>query len=418
MRLFAILFVIAASHSFFYVIPNQALAEASPTIGLLVLFALVSYQIFLERNHLGRLNTFIVWYVFVYLLLVLAQASLASFHFEQSIIDGLIVARSQFQYLVAIALILYFRSDEDIERFMSALSILVVFILVLSLFNYFGPTILHHKWAEGHGVRAGIVRAYIPALELFVLVAIWQFNRFIHSPRTDWIALFFILATIFGILFRQTKMHILVTLLVIILMLVQKRRFGVLAVGAFALVAISGAMTTPTGDNLLFSTFQQAYDSVVYPEKVSRANDGEKSTWASRMEQIERAEHLVSEHFLTGSGGMVLRETEEGAWSREKQDARRGMDLGYFVWVKFYGLPGVLLMTLLTLYLGVSCFRLISRSDTPNRYIVFFVAYEYLVIMISMVTIGYFTLIHAINTLCICLAVLGFKVKQKYKPQT
>jgi hypothetical protein len=32
--------------------------------------------------------------------------------------------------------------------------------------------------------------------------------------------------------------------------------------------------------------------------------------------------------------------------------------------------------------------------------------------MISMVTIGYFTLMHAINALCICLAVLAFKVTQ------
>lgn len=402
-----IIFIIASGYNFFYLVPNQQITKAAPDAGLMVLFIYLFYQLVLERTNYSRLNTFIIWYVFYYLLLVVIQASIASFFYDQSVLDGLIVARNQFHYLLVFCLAIDFKQDKDIENFMGALSIVAVFLFYLALINYFGPTIFNHRWGDGQGIRSGVVRAYLPGMEIFVVVAIWQLNRLLNSKVLLKSALFFLFVVFAALLFRQTKMHIVATSFVCALMLLYHRRFGILTIGAGILVVVGLVTSIQTGNNIVFNIFTTAIENVIAPE------DDERSTWDARLEQVDEAISVVEKTFLTGSGGIVLREVDDGSFTYKLHNIRRGMDLGYFVWIKFYGLPGVILMLTLYFYVIAMWFKAKNSDVLEGKYIADFALFHFIAIMISMLTIGYFTIPGPMALLCIALAVTLHKARER-----
>lgn len=403
MRNLIIIFIIASGYELFYLVPNVEITKAAPDAGLMVLFFYLFYQLVLEKTDYSRLNSFVIWYVVYYLLLVVVQVSIASFYYEQSIIDGLVVSRNQFHYLLVICLAIEFKDDSDVEKFMSALSILSVGIFYLGLINYFGPTIFSHRWSEGHGIRSGITRAYLPGMEIFVLVAIWQMNRFLNAERIKKTCIFFLFVAFSALLFRQTKMHILAASAVCATMLIYHRRFGLLSIGAALLLVVGLITGYNTGENIVSNIFTSAIEDVL------ESDSSERTTWDDRLEQIEESIDVVKDTFFTGSGGIVLRQVEEETLNAHLHSIQSGMDLGYFVWVKFYGLPGVILMLSLYIYVFRSWLKFRSSSEIPGKYIGDFTFFHFMAIAISMLTIGYFTINGKMAMMCITMAILLHK---------
>ena len=137
----------------------------------------------LRSTDLRPLLNIFTWYVFAYLLLVVAQASIASFKYSQSVLDGLIVARHQFYYLSFPLFLLALNDTEKIRKFMGVLTVAALVLIIASIINYFGLTLFYHHRAEGHGVRAGVIRAFIPAMGILVMTSVWQFSKYLHENR-------------------------------------------------------------------------------------------------------------------------------------------------------------------------------------------------------------------------------------------
>ena len=244
---------------------------------------------------------FFTWYVAFYLLLVLAQVAVASFKYSQPIIDGIIAGREQLYYL-SFPLFLLALSDLDrVTVFMKALSAVAVVIVVLSVINYFGPTIFVHRRAEGAGERSGIVRAFVPAMDILVIGALWQFWSYLKDKKLFSVNLTMFLVIYGGIIFRQTRARLIPVSAVLAVMMVAKKRYRMLA-GATALVVLVVVATlfrSESGENMIVNLFVSAYSDLTQGE----------GTWSARMEQIAQSWDVFVDNFFTGSGGLVIRGT-------------------------------------------------------------------------------------------------------------
>ncbi|MBK7726944.1 MAG: hypothetical protein IPJ33_00085 [Gammaproteobacteria bacterium] len=83
------------------------------------------------------------------------------------------------------------------------------------------------------------------------------------------------------------------------------------------------------------------------------------------------------------------------------------MDLGYFVWFKFYGLPGLIL--LLVLFAGYASQVLnIRRVTVPeDRELLGFAGYYFLAILVSMITLPYLTISDGIMLTCLAMSIFA-----------
>src|SRR5690606_24008960 len=121
--------------------------------------------------------------IILFLFIVLFHVSLASFVYGQPIKAGLLSARHQFYYLSYFLFLMALNTPEKIERFLNMLTLLAVVIFFLSLVNYAGITIFVHKWGEGHGERFGVTRAFIPAMNVLGVAALWEFSKFAEKGK-------------------------------------------------------------------------------------------------------------------------------------------------------------------------------------------------------------------------------------------
>lgn len=408
MKNVALIFIICCNFSFFYLVPSEAITRLGPDLGLLTLFILLAYQIFGEKNNLSQLNVFPVWYVVIFLLFVLTQVSVASFLYSQRIIDGLIVSRNQFHYLIIPSMILAFKSNKDIVDFMKGLTIVALVLLYLGLINYFGPTIFQHRWAVGHGERSGIVRAYLPGMEIFVVVFFWHALSVVRSEVISKWALFLMLTFAFALVFRQTRMHIVASFSVVAVMMLYYGRVKLLVVIASVVLCLGAIGATILQKNIVVDLFSEAFVAISQSSADDRGD--EKTTWSGRLEQIERSRADIYDTFMTGSGGAVLRSTGEN-FNRHMHLLNRSMDLGYFIWIKYYGVFGLLFLAAVFIFMFLfwSRSRGVRRREDPYYYLDDFCIFYFLIICISMITIGYMTQPHATPLFGFCLALAAVR---------
>ena len=390
-----LLAIFAFGNELFTLVPDSI---PTTDIGLLLIFGGLG-AILLNRNANFRncLNVF-GFFVLAYLLLIGAHAALASFYYQQPVIDGLIAARKQFYYL-AFFLFAVLLSDRDrIRTTLDMLSLLALALFFLGLVNYFVHPIFHHKWAEGQGIRGGITRGYIPGMQIIVLGCIWQAYKLIKSVRISYTQLLYVMTLLGALLFRQTRAHLLVVLGVITLMLLINRRWGVLLLGAMALFLTTIAVSLYTQENLILSAVTSAY--------VDISEGG--GTWGARLKQIQSSSEQLAETFWTGSGGITIRAV--GGWEAIGSTLgliTRNMDLGYFVWLKFFGLPGLIL--LIVLFAGYASYVLnIRRVEVPeDREMLGFAGYYFLAILVSMITLPYLTGTDGIILTCLAMSIFA-----------
>lgn len=272
--------------------------------------------------------------IVLYLFLVVVQVAVAALIYHQPLIQGALSARHQLYYLSFILFLLVLDSPEKIDRFMNMITLLALAIVVLSVINYFGPTIYDYKWAEGHGERAGITRAYIPAMDLLGAATLWEISKFSEKKRV-------INGGVTGLIlfaahvFRQTRMRTVGLVGVVLLMMVQRKKWAALA--AIAAIGGMGTAILEIGFDIpvVTSQFTSAFENV---------EEGEGS-WKGRMIQLEASMNAFMEHPVIGTGAGVLRAGEAGdaiANYRELHLVALKADLGYASWLKSYGIVGMI----------------------------------------------------------------------------
>ena len=397
---FFVLAIFALGNDVFNLVPDSI---PSSDLGLVLIFGGLGV-ILLKRdaNFRNCLNIF-GFFSLAYLLLIAAQASIASFFYQQSILDGLIAARKQYYYLSFFLFAILLSDRDRIRTTLDLLSLLALALFFLGLVNYFVHPIFYHKWAEGQGIRGGIVRGFIPGMQIIVLGCIWQAYKLVKSARISYTQLLYVMTLLGAVLFRQTRSHLLVVLGVIGLMLLINKRWSVLLLGSLMLFLGTIALSIYTQENLIVSAVTSTYLDV---------SEGE-GTWAGRLRQIQSSSEQLAETFWTGSGGITIRAA--GGWEEVGTTLgliRRNIDLGYFVWLKFFGLPGLIL--LLVLFAGYANYLLNIRRVVvaEDREILGFAGYYLLAILVSMITLPYMTDPGGILLTCLAMAILASRSRR------
>ena len=398
MRYALIIFVIFCANQSFRLLPVYNIPGVFNVsdVGLCVMGLTLIWYIVIKQHSLAPLNNVFTWMFGLYLVLVLMQAAFASINFGQSLLDGLVIARHQFYYLSYPFFLVLLDTREKVYIFMRWLSIFCAVLILLGVVNYFGLTVYHHEHAEGHGVRAGIVRAFFPGVSLILFAGFWQLVRYAKGVQPSlWMLGYFLMA--YGaVLLRQTRGRILALTIVVIALLVGQRRYkmlGALVLG-FAVLAISLSLVYE--QNILTNPFLQAYEDVSKSE----------GTWAAREEQIRLNWDIIWENMYVGNGGLVVRESAitwkstSGTWF-----AGYGADLGYMSFLKFFGIPGVLWMILLFAIFAVHLRRALVATDA-DWVMVRFCGYTGLYMLIAEVTLDFFTIPVGILPMCLTVAML------------
>ncbi|MBK7167689.1 MAG: hypothetical protein IPH83_00060 [Gammaproteobacteria bacterium] len=303
----------------------------SSDLGLVLIFGGLGV-ILLNRNANFRncLNIF-GFFSLAYLLLVAAHASIAAFYYQQPIIDGLIAARKQYYYL-SFFLFAVLLSDRDrIRSTLDLLSLLALVLFFLGLVNYFVHPIFHHKWAEGQGIRAA------SPVDIFRVCrssswpasgrpTSWSRHQNFHAvalrhdspgggtvPPDTWPPACSAWGDRVDAVDQQALEH--------------------------SAARLIGAVPGYHCPEYLHAGKPDRFGGDLDLSDISEGGTGARADTESEQ---------LAETFWTGSGGVTIRAT--GGWEAIGSTLgliRRNIDLGYFVWLKFFGLPGLILLLVL-----------------------------------------------------------------------
>jgi len=396
-----ILLVVIASANYLFDLTTWAHIQGKfnvRDIGL-VLIGITFFSLFLRKN------TRIIWhqatsiFVFTFLIIVLLQVSIVAIIYRQSLIDGFIGVRHEFYYLSFFVFLGLIDTKEKIIQFFDFIFIIGTVLSILGLINYSGIIIFHHKWAEGHGIRAGIVRAYFPGMDIITLSLFWSLAKFIFikkmRPITGITTLMFFLVHFL----RQTRGRLVGVAVALIAFLVYNKQFKVLVTLILAFSLTAGILSLTMKKNLLLSTFSSTVDDLTKKE----------GTWVPRMDQIRLDIQLFLKHPFIGSGTSALRVKGNEVTRKQamKLKALRSQeDLGYTHWLKSYGVVGFVWLIFLYIHIARNIWRITRRKYLPLEPIIFTVVGYLIFVVISFVTLPHLMRPDQIILFCLVLALL------------
>lgn len=302
-------------------------------LGLLLLMILFMQHVVAKNASLLFDNGFSIL-IILYLFFVILQAAIVSFNFGQSVISGLIAIRHQFYYLAFFVFLALFDSREKIEQFMKVMFILGVILIILGTINHFGFTIFHHRWAEGHNIRSGIMRAYFPGMDIITLGLIWSVVTWSVGLRGHVGGSLAVLLFTYAHMLRQTRSRLVAITAVIGYLLIKQKNYKALAVATVLAISAVATAEVVMEENIFLAPFTSSIEDVTQGT----------GSWSGRMEQLETDIQIFLEHPYLGSGTAAIRVTEgtvpSGRLSELAALARKE-DLGYGHWIKAYGIPGI-----------------------------------------------------------------------------
>jgi len=317
-----------------------------------------------------------------YVLFVLFTVVLAHFNYGQSFFDGLVAVRHQFYYLTFFLFVAILKDTDKICRFLNVLVALSLVLIVLGIVNYFGPTIFSHQWAEGHGIRAGILRAYIPGMAVITLATIWAFTKWFESNggRRGTKFLLITLCLLGALLFRQTRMRIISVAVVVWAALLVRRKWKPLVVFLFISIAVLGIMNVTAKKNVLVSAFTTAFTDVA----------DKTGTYPDRYNQLIADLREFTRHPWMGSGAGAVRSPTEIGGSRLQHSMQlltTKSDLGYSSWLSSYGLVGLVWLVLFFYVQFSMALKVLKRAVGEDNILAHF-ALSYLIYeLVSFVTL-------------------------------
>ena len=367
-------------------------------VGLFLLLAMFVSIVLNKRAHLLFNNGFSIL-ILLYLFFVLIQVSMASFNFNQSILSGLIGVRHQFYYLSFFVFLALFDNLEKIEHFINAIFYLGVFLIVVGTINHYGFTIFHHKWAEGHQIRFGVVRAYIPGMVIVSMGLIWAVIGWTLKNRNKLKSTFFTLLFLYAHVLRQTRANLVAAAVVIVMILIKKKKYKAMIIAGFAIVVVASIVEVTMEENILLAPF------------VSTVKDIREGTgsWEGRLKQLEVDIQVFMKYPYMGSGTSVIRLSENVVSQNRLSEMAvlaKSDDLGYGHWIKAYGIPGIVWLMVMY-WLLYRYYQSVKNIKDPQIEPLVLLIFGYIsFVIISFITLPHFMREDLIMLLCMIIAIL------------
>lgn len=389
MHLLVTLSIFALSNSLFYLFWWSKVTGVFNTsdVGLFVLAAslvftfLLSPEKHLLRNKISLLIVFQLLFCLFHIYHVVLK-------YDYSLFNSIVASRSFLYYCSFFLFLLLLDTRRKAVTTLNALNMVMLFIMFLSIINYFGPTIFHHEWAAGHNARAGIKRAFIPGMSILSLTAVWSFACMYAAgfTRMGWNLLSF--AYIAGHIFRQSRMRLFGVLFCLVGMGLYQRRFitVLVALGMVALcsLALQEVLQVDLLGQNVFMTLEDITKS--------------KGTFQARLAFIELAFDEYMQSPIVGTGGSAIR-AFKGAYQGVSQQQMqlfhilgKQSDIGILNWIKDFGLVG--LAWVITFFTILSRLALRAlRDPAEDRSLALFCAFFLVFVMVTSLTLE-----HLINT--------------------
>jgi len=380
-----LLLVIALSYKLFYLLPWSYVAGIFDIrdVSLVLIWLGTGWLLFSGAKYDALKHPLSVM-VLLYLFLVATHISLARFNYDQSLINGIIAARTQYIYVVFFLYVLLLDKPESIAKLLDYLAVMAVVVLFLSVINYFYPVVFH-SWRSEDWVaeRGGIRRAFIPGMPVISVSLVWMMCRWVDAREQRWKYSLMVLTLIAGHFFYQSRGPIFGVLTSILVIVILRKRFAELRYMILAALAASVVLTIALPQNLLITPFTGTVEDV---SEVS-------GTVYGRMLQLEDDVKEFMDHPWIGSGLIAIRPSEykgAGVDSQEIAMKTRKVDLGYTHWIKMYGLVGIIWLTIVMYLIGRQSYLLFRRTRGLQNTLALFAFSQFSFSAVTGVTIGHF----------------------------
>ena len=400
-KTFYLILVIALANNGFTLLRGVGARNSYNAIDLgllLVLFGTLFLVVLYGKTQIFRnsITIFICFYIFF----VGVHIALPSFKYGQSLIDGFIAARHQIYYLSYFLFLILLVDISYIIKLLNALTYVGIIISILAIIHHFYPIIFVGVW-EHDIFRDGVKRGYVPGMWMMSFLLLWQFTKWVVCVKTSVKSMSTVYTIFFvGIhIFRQTRGLILGTFGAIIITLILKRKYGVLAAIATTFICFMITISVVGKTNHIANLFESSYKDVTE----------ESGTWGSRVNQLDDAWQTFIENPIIGSGSIAIRMLPDEAKSKEEMEmAMRAYkaDLGYASWVKSYGTVGIVMLV----YIGFSIIKYIKKLKiTQNEdfnVLKIFLTMYFIFVAISFITINHLMYPPGIVLFCLAAAIL------------
>lgn len=411
MRYLYLALLLALSSDFFSLIPPKLIGGVKPgDIGLILLLLGIGIMA-LKTKNLNVLATHYTTIVAALFFLIAIEVGWTSIQYGQSLIDGVIITRDYWYYLSFILILYLLDSLESVEKFLEVITWMAFILILLSIINYINPVIFHHKWAEGHGIRAGVKRAFIPGMDLLTISTIWQFCKWIETPGHQRLSGIKAALLFAAHVFRQSRGRLISVTMILMGLLLYKRQykllFAALIISTLGYTVVERTMKENIVGNVLTSSIENVSDS--------------SGSWGYRV----RSMSMDIDHFLNnlwiGSGIAALR-PEEGKRFQSREEERleelsAKADLGYSRWIKSFGMAGIFWLMALYYFLASRSIRAERSVHGHFKPVAMLAASYFCYVAVSAITLNHFMLPPRIFMISLCAAILIRLEKEYfYKP--
>lgn len=370
----------------------------------LILLGVAYAFLFRGRERSAVWNPFTLLIV-IYIISALFQPVIATMNYDQSLLDGLVTVRHQFYYFSFFLFLLLLDTPQKATKLLDMLTVIAVVLTVLGVINYFGTVIFYSEWAEGHGFRSGIKRAYIPAMPILSAALIWQFSKWITKTGNggkSGAASILLLGAHF---FRQSRGRLLGVLGLIVVLLFYKRKFKLLG-GMFLLaIAVVSIAQVTMKENIFLSPFKTATQEVETGE----------GTWGARELQIAADMREFKANPVFGSGLIALRLSKKIGMSMSEIDDMQfktsNQDLGYYHWIKFYGVAGIIWLTFFYVQLLAKSRKAERVAGPENKALALFAMSYVGFVIVTYVTLSHLTDPDGILLVCLTAVIIARLVR-------
>ncbi len=399
MRYAYLLIIIALANDLFSLVPWAHIHGVFNVADVGILLVMIGVAIiFIRTKNLQIVANMYTILLMLLFLLVAIQASLASFNYGQSIINGLIGLRD-YTYYLSFFLFLFLLDDTNkIRKFLDLLSYCALILIVLSIINYaISNPLFYNQWAGGHGVRSGITRAFIPAMDILTVSLLWQYSKWIEKSKDGRYAGLLTGVIYSAHVFRQSRGRLLSVTAVMVGILILKARVKMLLfvifIGLIAIVVINTYME----ENILLSAFTSSAEDVA---------EG-SGTWEPREIMLEQDLETFFKYPWFGGGTASLRQEPGTAFDTAEFESLAAVDdLGYTRWLKSFGLAGVFWLLALCYFFFTRVRRADRLVQSKDRDIVLLVSSYFAYVLISFITLNHFMLSARFLIVVLCAAIL------------
>ena len=330
-----------------------------------------------------------------YFLLVLVHSYLAITNYNQSLLDTVIAIRHQSYFLSFFLFLLFLESTEKMVRLLDWICLIAIFVTILAVVNYFGPTIFSHKWAEGHGIRIGVKRAFIPAMDLVSLGAIWAFTKWQNSPTSKRISFQTLFLTAAHFL-RQTRMRLVGLIFVMVSNLILKRQWKKSLFLLFAVSVVVGVANITSDTNPITEHFTSAYENVIQ----------QSGTWKDRYRRIGDDINEFKKHPFMGDGLSAVRWYSTNWTNIKLKHITKRADLGYTTWLKYYGIVGMVWLALFFGFQFYMVFQLVQICVGKEKILAVFCLSQLTYVITTLITLNHLMVPERILLVCLNAAII------------